>query len=102
MTNSVATFKTKSAFQITGRQFFVLGDISSGTIKKGMTADMTNIGIEKQFIIEAIEFALFRDGDKSWEDVALGFSGLTETEKELLKTQAPFATPIKIDEKNAS
>jgi hypothetical protein len=102
MIDSDTVFKIKSAFQLTGRQFFILGDILSGTIKKGMTADMSSIGINKKFIIEAIEFALHRDGDKVWEDVSLGFSGLTEPEKQLLKTQAPFATPISINEKNGS
>ena len=102
MTNSNATFKIKSAFQVTGRQFFILGEILSGTIKIGMIANISSTGIDKEFTIEAIEFALHRDGDKVWEDVGLGFSGLTDTEKELLKTQAPFTTPILINEKNTS
>ncbi len=96
MINSKATFRVKSAIQITGRQFFILGDILSGVIKKGMTVDLSSIGIDKKLSIEAIEFALHRDNDKVWEDVGLGLSGLTDTEKETLKTQAAFATPISI------
>ena len=72
--NSEATLKIKSAFQLTARQFFILGEIR----------------------IEAIEFALFHEDNKVWEDVGLGLSGLTEEEKEILKTQSPFGLPISI------
>jgi len=96
MTNSEATFKIKSAFQLTGRQFFILGEILSGVIKKGMMVDLSSIGIEKKIMIEAIEFALFREDNKVWEDVGLGLFGLTEEEKEILKTQSPFVLPISI------
>jgi hypothetical protein len=96
MTNSEATFKIKSAFQLTGRQFFILGEILSGVIKKEMAVDLSSIGIEKKIMIEAIEFALFRNDNKVWEDVALGLSGLTEEEKEILKTQSPFVSPVSI------
>lgn len=102
MTNSNATFKIKSALQLADRQFFILGDILSGIIKIGMTANFSSTGIYKEFTIEAIEFALYRYGDKVWEDVCLGFSGLTDAEKEILKTQAPFTTPISIIDKNTS
>ena len=47
-------------------------------------------------MIEATEFALFRNGNKVWEDVGLGLPGLTEEDKEILKTQSPFALPISI------
>jgi len=96
------TFEIKSAFQITGRQFFILGQILSGTINIGMIADLSNIGIDKLLIIEAIEIASHRDGDKVWADVGLGFSSLTESEKAILKSQSPFLTPILITNKNAS
>ena len=100
MANSVATFNIKSAFQITGRQFFIAGDILSGTIRIGMTVDLSNVGIEKEFPIEAVEFVLYREGDKVWEDVALGLSDLTEIEKNLLKAQSPFLTPIVINDRD--
>jgi hypothetical protein len=47
-------------------------------------------------MIEAIEFALFRKDNKVWEDVGPGLSGLTEEEKETLKTQSLFVLPILI------
>jgi translation elongation factor EF-Tu-like GTPase len=102
MTNSNSAFKIKSAFQVTGRQFFILGEILTGTIKIGMTANFSSIGIDKEFTIEAIEFALHSDDDKVWEDVGLGISGLTDAEKEILKTQTPFSTPILIIGNNTS
>jgi len=102
MANPNATFKIKSAFQVTGRQFFILGDILSGTIKIGMVANISSTGIDKELIIEAIEFALLRDGENTWEDVGLGFSGLSEAEREILKIQAPFVTPILIKDKNTN
>ena len=96
----MATFRIKSAFQLTGRQFFILGDILSGSIRKGMYANLKQIGINKSLIIEVIEFALHRKENKSWEDTCLGFSDLSETEKEFLKSNSPFSTPITIEEEN--
>ena len=68
----------------------------------GMTADLKNTGVYKELVIEAIEFALHRAEEKVWEDVGLGFSDLTDVEKELLKTGAPFTEPISIKDKNIS
>lgn len=96
MTNSATTLKINSAFQLTGRQFYVLGDIVSGEIRIGMIADFTGIGIEKSLVIETIEFARLSENGEVWEEVGLGFTGLTESEKELLKAKAPFTTPILI------
>lgn len=94
MANPEATFKVKAACQVTGRQFFLLGDSLSGIIKIGMTANLPSIEGNKKFSVEAIEFALHRDGGKVWEDVGLGFSGLTEAEKNLLKAQSPFTISL--------
>lgn len=94
MVYSEATFKVKAAFQVTGRQFFLLGDILSGVIKIGMIADLSSGGVDKRLTIEAIEFALHCDGDKVWEDAGLGFSDLTESEKKLLQSQPPFTISL--------
>lgn len=94
MANSEATFKVKAAFQVTGKQFFLLGDCLSGVIKIGMTANLPSIEGYKKFLVETIEFALHLDGDKAWEDAGLGFSGLTESEKNLLKSQTPFTITL--------
>ena len=94
MANSEAIFKVKAALQVTGRQFFLLGDSLSGVIKIGMTANLPSIEGYKKISVEAIEFALHRDGDKVWEDAGLGFSGLTESEKNLLKAQCPFTISL--------
>jgi hypothetical protein len=94
MINPSATFKIKSAFQLTGTHFYVLGDVLSGEIRIGMKADLTSIGIEKSFVIETVEFARMSENGEVWEEVGLGFSGLTDNEKELLETKAPNAAPI--------
>ena len=100
--NSTIKFNVKSAFQLTGRHFFILGDLLSGSIKKGMLADLSGIGLNKITKIEAIEFALHRSENNAFEEIGLGFSDLTDTEKDFLKSQSPFSTPIVIVEKNAS
>ncbi|WP_153795812.1 hypothetical protein [Foetidibacter luteolus] len=94
-----ATFKIKYGFQISGRAFFVVGDIVSGVIKTGMVADFSNIGIDRTLKIEAIEFALHKEGNNALELIALGFNGLSESEKETLKNLPPFTKVILITEK---
>jgi hypothetical protein len=49
MANSEAIFKVKAALQVTGRQFFLLGDSLSGVIKIGMTANLPSIEGYKKF-----------------------------------------------------
>jgi hypothetical protein len=93
-----ATFQIKAAFQVTGRQFYIVGDILSGTIRQGMKVDLTAVGIPKKFTIEAIDFALHRTAEKVREVPGLVLSGLTELEKQLLRTGSPFVTPISIEE----
>jgi len=97
-----ATFQIKHAFQITGRQFFILGELLSGKIAAGMTADLTILGIDKKPVIDTIEFALQREGDKTWEDIGLGFIDLTEKEKELLKSRIPFSIRLIVEQQNPS
>lgn len=93
-----ATFQIKAAFQVTGRQFYIIGDLLSGTIRKGMLVDLTAVGIPKKFTIEAIDYALHRTPEKVWEEPGLGLSGLTDPEKKLLRTGSPFVIPVSIEE----
>jgi len=37
-----------------------------------------------------------------WEDIGLGFTEISEEDKEFLKTKSPFLTPILIEDENAS
>jgi len=97
MNDITASFEIKGAFELTDRPFFILGNILSGVIRKGMMADLTAVGIDKRCPIEAIEFALHRMEDNAWEDVGLGLNTLTEAEKALLKAGSPFAAPISIE-----
>ncbi|NTS43997.1 hypothetical protein HRG84_24170, partial [Flavisolibacter sp. BT320] len=99
----VATFQIGSAFQLTARElFFVLGDILTGNIKIGMKADLTVLGLAVKPTINAIEFARHNDDGIVWEDIGLGFTDLSEEDKEFLKTKSPFLTPILIEDENAS
>jgi hypothetical protein len=92
------SFLIKAAFQVTNRHFFVLGELLSGKIRKGMTVDLSNAGIPGKFAIEAIEFALNREDGKVWEDIGLGISGLSDDEKQLLKQGIPFPISVFIEE----
>jgi ribosomal protein L40E len=99
----VATFQIASAFELTARElFFALGDILTGNIKIGMKADLTVLGLAVKPTITAIEFARHNDDGIVWEDIGLGFTGLSGEDKEFLKTKSPFMTPIFIEDENAS
>lgn len=93
---TVAKFKLKSSFQLTGRQFFLLGEITKGEIKQGQFMDLTMLGLNKKPKIEAIEFALKRQDGKTWEDIGLGTNELTEEDKQYLKDVGSFGTPFDI------
>jgi hypothetical protein len=98
----VATFQIASAFHFTARDiFFVLGDILTGEIKMGMKADLTVLGLAVKPVIKAIEFARHSDDGIAWEDVGLGFMGLTQEDKEFLIMKSPFLTPIFIEDEAA-
>lgn len=90
--NEVTTFKVESVFQLTNKNFYLLGLITSGTIKVGMNAHLENIGISKKIQIVALELT-------TSEAVGLSFdsSHLTEQEKEYLRTKIPFETKIIIE-----
>ena len=93
---TVAQFKLNNSFQLTNRQFFLLGEIVKGEIKQGQFMDLTMLGLNKKPKIEAIEFALKRQDGKVWEDVGLGTNELTEEDKEYLKNVGSFGTPFDI------
>lgn len=93
---TVAQFKLNSSFQLTGRQFFLLGEITKGEIKQGQFMDLTMLGLNKKPKIEAIEFAIKRQDGKVWEDIGLGTNELTEEDKQYLKNVGSFGTPFDI------
>lgn len=93
---TVAQFKLNSSFQLTGRQFFLLGEITKGEIKQGQFIDLTILGLNKKPKIEAIEFALKRQDGKVREDIGLGTNELTEEDKLYLKSIGSFGTPFDI------
>lgn len=93
---TVAQFKLENTFQITGRYFFLLGQITKGEIKQGQLMDLTMLGLNKKPKIKVIEFALKRQDGKVWEDIGLGTNELTEEDKKYLKSMGSFTTPFDI------
>lgn len=80
----VGRFHILSAFQITGRYFFIAGRLKRGTVEVGNYIDLMMLGISKKIQIKAVEFALRKEGT---EDIALGLDELSDAEKQLLKTK---------------
>ena len=93
---TVAQFKFDGAYQLTGKQFFLLGQLIKGDIKQGQYLDLTLLGLNKKPKIDTIEFVRKRRAGKIGEDIALGTTELTEEEKELIKNKGGFATPFDI------
>ena len=93
---TVAQFKLENSFQITDRQFFLIGQVINGEIKQGQFMDLTMLGLNKKPKIEAIEFVLKKQDGKSWEDIGLRTNELTEEEKEYIKSNGSFGTPFDI------
>lgn len=93
---TVAQFKLSNTFQLTGRNFFLIGQIAEGKIKEGQRIDLRILGLNKKPKIQSIEFALTRKGGKAWEDIALGIAELTAEDKEYLIGITPVRDPLDI------
>ncbi|QRA44282.1 hypothetical protein [Chryseobacterium cucumeris] len=95
---TVAQFQLNNTFQVTGRIFFLLGQIAEGKIKEGQRIDLRILGLNKKPKIQSIEFALTRQDGKAWEDIALGIAELTAEDKEYLIGITPARDPLDIIE----
>ncbi|WP_330746277.1 hypothetical protein [Chryseobacterium sp. CP-77] len=95
---TVAQFQLNNTFQVTGRNFFLLGQIAEGKIKEGQRIDLRILGLNKKPKIQSIEFALTRQDGKAWEDIALGIAELTAEDKEYLIDITPARDPLDIIE----
>ncbi|MGG1922718.1 hypothetical protein AB1278_12975 [Chryseobacterium sp. NRRL B-14798] len=95
---TVAQFQLNNTFQVTGRNFFLLGQIAEGKIKEGQRIDLRILGLNKKPKIQSIEFALTRQDGKAWEDIALGIAELTAEDKEYLIGITPARDPLDIIE----
>ena len=93
---TVAKFKLENSFQITGRQFFLTGQVTKGEIKQGQFMDLTMLGLNKKPKIEVIEFTRKNRDGIVLEDIALGTNELTEEDKKYLKNVGSFGTPFDI------
>ena len=90
-TLTVAQFRFDSSFQLTGRCFFLLGQITKGEIKQGQFMDLTMLGLSKKPKIKAVEFVRKQQDGKVWEDIGLGTDELSEEEKEFIKGKNSLA-----------
>lgn len=86
----VADFKMHSSFQLSGKQFYLVGEIQNGNIKIGNFVDLTLLGLNSKPKIESIEFTLKKVNGKTTEDIALGTNELTENQKNRLKKISSF------------
>ena len=93
---TVAQFRLDSAFQLTGRDFFLLGQITKGVIKQGEYMDLTMLGLNKKPKIKAVEFARRQQDGKVWEGIGLETDELSEDEKEFIKNQGSLSIPFDI------
>lgn len=93
---TVAQFHLNNTFQVTGRKFFLIGQIAEGELREGQRIDLRILGLNKKPKIQSIEFVLKRQDGNVWEDIALGVTELTEDDKEYLKSITPVRNPIEI------
>lgn len=91
-----AKFKIASAFQLTNRSFYLLGEIIEGEINPGQWMDLTILGLHKKIKIGSIELADGMDNGKPWNRIGLGTNDLTEDEKQHLKQKSFLNSIINI------
>lgn len=92
----VAQFVLDEAFQITGRPFFLMGQILEGRVDTNNYLDLRRIGINKKLIINAVEIATKRRNGTIESYIALGLSDLTDTEKEFILKKDFWIEPLDI------
>ena len=91
-----AKFKIASAFQLTNRSFYLLGEIIEREINPGQWMDLTILGLHKKIKIGSIELADGMDNGKPWNRIGLGTNDLTEDEKQHLKQKSFLNSIINI------
>ncbi|MEF9478500.1 hypothetical protein ACR1PO_17155 [Chryseobacterium sp. RRHN12] len=93
---TAAQFQLNNTFQVTGRKFFLIGQIAEGELREGQRIDLRILGLNKKPKIQSIEFVLKHQDGNIWEDIALGITELTEDDKEYLKSITPVRNPLDI------
>ena len=91
-----SNFKLRTAFQITNRPFFLVGELLTGSVQVGDQVDLSSLGIVGPREVEAVEFALRENDGVRGEDFALGIKDLSEEEKELIRQQESLITRLPI------
>ncbi|WP_104417693.1 hypothetical protein [Neolewinella xylanilytica] len=74
----VGKFKVFTAFQITGRGLFLVGELKSGTVKVGDYINLTMIDSTLVPNISAVELVLRYEENEAVEDLAIGVKELDD------------------------
>lgn len=93
-----ANFKVSKVFSLTQKPdtLFFVGDIKSGTIKKGMKIDLTFLGVAIKPVITNVEFIDYISEKRA--EVALGVTIEQADDFEYLKNRGVLAIPIIIEQ----
>jgi hypothetical protein len=94
----VGKFKIAGAFQIIDGLFYIVGDVLSGEVKKGMKVNLTVLSLTIKPDITDVESIAYRGDGNLRQATVLAISIKSEADKEFLKTKSPFEQPVPIEE----
>ncbi|AEW02388.1 hypothetical protein A4D02_00105 [Niastella koreensis] len=94
----VGKFKIAGAFQIIDGLFYIVGDVVSGEIKKGLKVNLTVLSLTIRPDITDVESIAYRGDGNLRQATALAISIKSEADKEFLKTKSPFEQPVPVEE----
>lgn len=80
-----AKFKIDSVFQLTGRGFYLLGEIIEGEVNPGQLIDLKVLGINNDIKIKSIELADKQSNGEPWNGIGLAINELTGEDMQHLK-----------------
>lgn len=94
--HSTAQFKLDNVFHLTGRGFYLLGEIIEGEINPGQLVDLKVLGINKDLKVASVELADKPYDGKPWNGVGLAINELTGEDIQHLKQQCLLHPVINI------
>jgi hypothetical protein len=86
----VGKFKIAGAFQIIDGPFYIVGDVVSGNVNKGMKINLTDFGLIIKPVINGVESIAYRGDGNPRQAIALMLSIKSAEDKEFLKSKSPF------------
>ena len=94
----VGKFKIAGAFQIIDGPFYIVGDVVSGKVKKGMKINLNVLDLTIKPVITEVESIAYRGDGNLRQAIALALSIKSEADKEFLKSKSPFDQPVPVEE----